>query len=149
MRTSKPVIQAACFALIFLSGCAFGEFRPDDPFSRQMSLEDQHKAYTDFVRWSKFEEASGFVHIEERSAFLSEMPEFDEVRITDWEAKPWEFEDQELKNKAVIKVTYRGYSMRTPFETKFTEVQTWERDGRANRWSVRPEFENLDRLAGR
>jgi hypothetical protein len=129
------------------TGCAFGEFRPDDPFKRQFSLEDMHKEYTDYVRWSKFDEAAGFVHSDERKAFLAQMPEFDLVRFTDWEAKPWEFEDAEEKNKAVIEVTYRGYSMRTPFEVKITEVQTWERDGSGNNWIVRPVFQDLDRLA--
>lgn len=129
------------------SGCAFGEFRPDDPWKRQFSLEDIHKEYSDLVRWSKFEEAAGFVNAEDRTAFLGEMPEFDEVRFTDWEAKPWEFVDHEEKNKAIIEVTYRGYSMRTPFEVKVTEIQTWEREGTGNRWIVRPEFKNLDKLA--
>ena len=147
MASQHRAVAALALALVTLFGCAFGEFRPDDPFKRQFSLEDQNKAYTDFVRWSKFEEAASFVHVESRTAFLDEMPEFDEVRFTDWDAKPWEFEDPETKDKAIIKVTYRGYSMRTPFEIKFTEVQTWERTGRGNAWSVRPEFHDLDRLA--
>jgi len=129
------------------TGCAFGEFRPDDPFKRQFSLEDAHKNYSDFVRWSKFEEAATFVHSDDRQGFLAQMPEFDLVRFTDWSADPWEFVDAEEKNKAIINVTYRGYSMRTPFEVKVTETQTWEREGKGNHWVVRPAFENLDRLA--
>ena len=86
MASQHRAVAALALALVTLSGCAFGEFRPDDPFKRQFSLEDQHKAYTDFVRWSKFEEAASFVHVESRTAFLDEMPEFDEVRFTDWDA---------------------------------------------------------------
>lgn len=140
------LVLLACLAAL-ASGCAFGEFRPNDPFKRQFSLEDKHKEYSDYVRWSKFEAAASFVHEEQRESFLSQMPDFDMVRFTDWDAEPWEFEDEEEKNKAVIKVTYRGYSMRSPIEVKVIETQTWEREGKGNNWIVRPTFRNLDRLA--
>ena len=136
-------------AAVLSVGCAFGEFRPDDPFKRQFSLEDAHKAYTDYVRWSKFESAATFVKADERQAFIRQMPEFDLVRFTDWDARPWEFEDREAKNKAIIEVTYRGYSMRTPIEVKVVEVQEWNREGKGNNWIVTPRFENLDELAQR
>jgi len=129
------------------TGCAFGELRPDDPFKRQFSLEDAQKEYTDFVRWSKFQEAAAYVAPEDRKAFFARMPDFDVLRFTDWESRPWEFEDQEEKNKAIIEVTYRGYSMRTPFEVKVTETQTWTRTGSGNSWTVHSEFQNLDRFA--
>ncbi len=130
------------------TGCAFGEFRPDDPFKRQFTLQDQHRNYTDFVRWSKFDEAATFVALDTRQAFLAQMPNFDDVRFSDWEALPWQFEDTEEKRKAVIEVTYRGYSMRTPYEVKVTERQTWERLGSGNDWMVRSEFIDLGQLAG-
>lgn len=144
-----PGLQAVLLLVglaMLSSACAFGEFRPDDPWKRQISLEDRHKEYTDLVRWSKFEMASGYVHSDDREGFLALMPDFDLVRFTDWDAAPWEFEDQEEKNKAVITVTYRGYSMRTPIEVKVTETQTWEREGSGNNWIVRSTFENLDQL---
>lgn len=147
---STRAVALACLAAVcaFGGACAFGEFRPDDPWKRQFSLEDKHKEYTDLVRWSKFEEAAAIVHTDERKGFLRQMPEFDTVRFTDWEALPWEFEDREEKNKAVIEVVYRGYSMRTPFEVKVHETQVWERDGSGNNWIVRPSFRDLDQLAG-
>ena len=149
MRITALLSTVATLALASSlgTGCAFGEFRPDDPFKRQFSLEDIHKEYSDLVRWSKFEEAAGFVNVDDRKAFLAEMPEFDVVRFTDWEADPWEFVDAEEKNEAIIKVTYRGYSMRTPFEVKVIETQTWKREGSGNNWIVSPSFENLDKLA--
>jgi hypothetical protein len=150
----SPALLSTMLSIVILAllaglggGCAFGEFRPDDPFKRQFSLEDKHKEYSDLVRWSKFEEAASFVNAENRKEFLRQMPEFDLVRFSDWEAEPWEFEDREEKNKAIIEVTYRGYSLRTPFEVKVIEIQTWERDGSGNNWIVRPQFENLDQLA--
>lgn len=144
--TLVPILLLAVAAGLG-TGCAFGEIRPDDPFKRQFSLEDAQKEYTDYVRWSKFEDAVAFVRPEERRAYLSRMPEFDVIRFTDWDVTPWEFEDVDAKNKAIIEVTYRGYSMRTPIEVKIIEIQTWEREGKGNSWSVRSEFENLDQLA--
>ena len=44
---------APLLLLLVAAGCAFGEFRPDDPFARQYALEDAHKAYTNYVRWNK------------------------------------------------------------------------------------------------
>ena len=151
MRKTARLIPLLAYSTLLAAqglGCAFGEFRPDDPFKRQFTLEDKHKEYTDLVRWSKFEEAAAIVHSEERKEFLRQMPEFDLVRFSDWEALPWEFEDAEAKNKAVIEVIYRGYSMRTPFEVKIHETQVWERDGSGNNWIVRPTFKDLDQLAG-
>lgn len=146
--TALASILLLALAMGLSTGCAFGEFRPDDPFKRQFSLQDQHRNYTDFVRWSKFDEAATFIAPDDRAAFMAQMPEFDDVRFSDWEAQPWQFEDAEEKNKAVIDVTYRGYSMRTPFEIKITEQQTWTREGSGNNWMVRSEFKNLDQLAG-
>jgi hypothetical protein len=62
---------------------------------RQSTLEEQHKHYTDLVRWSQFDEAASYLKPSERSQFVRQMPEFEEVRFTDWKAEPWEFEDPE------------------------------------------------------
>ncbi|NHZ73549.1 MAG: hypothetical protein GWP16_03660 [Nitrospirae bacterium] len=123
-------------------GCAFGEIRPKDPLDRQYTLEAAHKNYTDLVRWSKFEEAAGFMDSESRTAFLSAMPDFNEVRFTDWKAKPWEL-DEELR-ETTIEVTYKGYSMRSPIEVAVQESQHWSRSGRSNDWNVSSSFEGLD-----
>ena len=125
--------------------CAFGEFRPDDPFQRQRSLEEQHKSYTDYVRWSKFEEASHFVQEAERAGFVAAMPSFDDVRFTDWEASPWSMADEE-KATATIEVTYKGYGTRTLIEVAVHETQEWTRTS-GNNWTVKSTFRDLDRLA--
>ncbi len=134
--------------LLVSLGCAFGDIRPNDPMDRQSSLEEQHKHYTDLVRWSQFDEASSYLKPSERSEFVRQMPEFEQVRFTDWKAEPWEFEDTETLNRAVIAVTYRGYSMHNPFEVQVHEKQEWTRDGRANHWMVVSSFTDLDRLTG-
>ncbi len=131
-----------------LLGCAFGEFRPDDPMGREITLGDAHKHYTDSVRWSKFDEASGYIEPAERDAFLAQMPEPDLGRFTDWEGKPWSFDDPEIRMKAVIEVTYRAYSMANPVEFKVKERQSWSRADRANDWVVKSEFTGLDQFGG-
>ncbi|MAI78381.1 MAG: hypothetical protein CL917_05550 [Deltaproteobacteria bacterium] len=136
--------------MVLLSGlfaCAFGEIRPNDPMDRQASLEKQHTHYTDLVRWSQFEEAATYVEPADRNGFIRQMPEFDEVRFTDWKADTWEFEDPETLDRAVIDVTYRGYSLYTPFEVKIHETQEWTRSGRSNSWKVVSHFKDLGRLA--
>ncbi len=127
-------------------GCAFGELRPKDPFDRQYSLQASHKSYTDLVRWSKFQQAATFVDGESRDAFLSAMPDFAEVRFTDWRADAWQL-DEDLR-ETTIEVTYKGYSLTSPIEVDVHESQHWTRSGRANSWSVRSSFSGLDRLAG-
>jgi len=149
--SKKPFFVLALTLGLALSGvlaCAFGEIRPNDPLNRQSSLEEQHKHYTDLIRWSKFEDAATYLPAADRSEFLAQMPEFDEVRFTDWKSNTWEFTDPEVMDRAVIDVTYRGYSMRHPFEVKIHEQQEWSREGRANSWSVVSRFADLGRLAG-
>lgn len=129
-------------------GCAFGEIRPDDLFKRKFSLEDKHKEYTDSVRWSKFAEASGHMMQQDRHSFLAQMPQFNQLRFTDWSAEPFELDDEE-KAAATIYVTYLGYSMSYPVEVEIEEIQRWTREGTGNRWTVVSTFEHLDKLVGR
>lgn len=141
------IIAALLLGLTFQSlGCAFGEIRPDDPFAREFALEELHKTYTDEVRWSKFREATKYMKADDRSQFLARMPQFDEVRFTDWEAQPFTL-DSDLRN-ATIDVEYTGYSLVTPFEVTVHETQTWVRDGKGNNWTVISQFHDLDKLAG-
>jgi hypothetical protein len=148
MRPSRPLYVALILALLAGMGplaCAFGEFRPDDPFQRQHTLSEQQKSYTDYVRWSKFEEASHFVEAADRAAFVAAMPNFDDVRFTDWEAAPWAMADEE-KRTATIEVTYKGYGTRTLIELSVHETQEWSRTN-GNNWTVKSTFRDLDRLA--
>ena len=149
MRTvwmRRALLAIVSLSMVSSFGCAFGEFRPDDPFKRQYSLERAQKRYSDLVRWSKFEEAALFVEVDERQDYRARMPDFREVRFTEHESKPWKL-DEEMRN-VTIEVTYRGYSMRSPIEVEVHETQTWKREGKGNDWTVASEFHDLDRLAG-
>lgn len=138
-----------CLGLVVLGqfGCAFGEFRPNDPFRHEYELELSQKRYSDLVRWSKFDEAATFVAPEDRRAFRERMPEFKEVRFTDYSTSAWQLDEE--KRNTVIEVTYTGYSMRTPIEVEVHETQTWTRSEKGNTWTVVSEFKDLDRLAAR
>jgi hypothetical protein len=146
LRTPLLLAPLALLVVAGGVGCAFGEFRLSDPFDRQYSLEERQKIYSDLVRWSKFEEAAKFVDPETRRSFLAAMPDFAEVRFTDWEAAPWELDDKH--RTATIEVTYKGYSMSSPIEVAVIERQAWVREGTGNNWSVRSGFTGLERLAG-
>jgi hypothetical protein len=139
------LITCLGLALLTQFGCAFGEFRPDDPFNRQYELERSQKRYSDLVRWSKFDEAAQFVAADDRAAFEARMPDFKEIRFTDHETAPWQLDEE--KRETVIEVTYTGYSMRTPLEIEVHETQHWTREGNNSSWKVVSEFKDLDRLA--
>lgn len=141
-RRRIRLLMATVMACVGLA-CAFGEFRPADPMGREFSLSETHKAYSDAVRWSKFDEAAGFVAPAQRTAYLAQMPDFAVGRFTDWTAGAWEFDDPETRTRATIKVTYRGYSMANPFEFKVSERQTWSREDRGNNWQVESKFTGL------
>lgn len=146
VKCLRPAL-ITCLGLALLTqlGCAFGEFRPDDPFKRQYELEQSQKRYSDLVRWSKFDEAAQFVAPEGRRAFRDRMPDFKEIRFTDHSTGPWELDEE--KRHTVIEVTYTGYSMRSPIEVEVHETQTWTREGNNSSWRVVSEFTDLDRLA--
>jgi hypothetical protein len=145
-KTSKLVVALLVAVAAHSLGCAFGEIRPHDPFAREFALEEAHKTYTDNVRWSKFEEAAKHMKTDDRSQFLSRMPEFEEVRFTDWKAQPFVL-DSDLRNSS-IDVEYTGYTLASPFEITVHETQTWVRDGKGNGWTVVSYFHDLDTLAG-
>jgi len=145
MRRFLPLIAILCVLASPLA-CAFGEFRPHDPFNRQLSLEEAQKRYTELVRWSKFDEAAGFVEQSARAAFLAAMPNFGRVRFTDYETRPWKLDEE--KRHTTIEVTYTGYAMNSPLTVAVHEKQEWKREGHSNQWKVQPSFSDLDRLAG-
>jgi hypothetical protein len=137
-------------SLFFLIGlalgglaCSYGEYRPDDPMNMGNSLDASHRAYTNYVRWSKFDEAASYVAVADRPAFLAEMPDFDLARFTDWKANAWEFQELENPTNAVIEVTYRAYSMSNPVEIKIKEKQQWSRKDSDEPWRVKSEFTGL------
>ena len=147
MRTQVLLLATAlaCLGSASTLGCAFGEFRPGDPFQREYSLEEAQKAYSDSIRWGRFEDASAFFDPESRKDFLAVLPQLKAVRFSDWEAKHWEL-DEELR-ETTIEVTYKAHSSLMPIETEVFETQKWTRTGRGNAWSLRSSFRDLDRLA--
>jgi hypothetical protein len=141
-RRAAAGVLALAAGLGLASGCAFGEFRPEDPFRRQYSLEDAHRDYTNNVRWSKFGEASKYVDPELRDEFLERAPRFQDFRFTDWEGTPVVLDEE--KRASTIRVTYTGYRMSTLIETPVEEVQEWYREGEMNEWRVRPSFQSAE-----
>jgi hypothetical protein len=143
-RARAAALAGAALALVVAAGslgCAFGEFRPDDPLRFQLSLEDAQKAYTNYVRWSKFGEAAQYVEPELRDEFLDHAPRFANFRFTDWDGTPVVLDDE--KKSATVRVTYYGYRTDTLIETPVKEVQEWHREGLTH-WKVRPSFESTE-----
>jgi hypothetical protein len=133
-------------SILLALGCAFGEFRWNDPLKRQFTLEDIQKQYTDYVRWNAFGKASVFVDPEVREAYLAGAPKIDELRFTDYESAPVTL-DEEM-GEATVEVTYSAYRPHSPIEIEVTEVQRWRRHGKGNYWLVRPTFSGPSQLLG-
>ena len=150
MTTRMHSVCITCVALgtgvLMALGCAFGEWRPDDPLKRRFSLEDIHKQYTDYVRWSAFDKASVFVEPEVREKYLAGAPEIDELRFTDYESAPVTLDEEMVE--ATITVTYTAYHPNSLVEIEVTEVQLWRRYGKGNNWMVRPTFSSSGQLLG-
>jgi len=147
-RMNPAWIAVALGTSVLLAlGCAFGEWRPDDPMKRRFSLEDIQQQYTDYVRWSAFNEASVFVDPEVREAYLAGAPKIEDLRFTDYESAPVTL-DEEM-SEATIEVIYDAYRPRSLIQIKVTEVQHWRRYGKGNHWMVKPTFSSPDQLLGR
>jgi hypothetical protein len=80
-----------------------------------------------------------------RAEFVKSMPDFEHLRLTDWEADPWTL-DLEKRN-ATINVRYTGYSMRSLTIVVIQETQTWVREGKGNAWTVSTAFEGIESYA--
>ena len=146
MRETALLLALACALLS--SGCAFGEWRLDDPFRRGITLEEAQHEYTVHVRWSHFEEAARYVALDARTAFLRDAPNFRKLHFSEYESGKPEM-DPETSSRATVHVKYYGYTMTSPLEITVDEVQLWERSGTGNSWQVRPSFTNLDRIFAR
>ena len=75
-----------------------------------------------------------------------ELPPMEEFRFTDVDSGPIDIDPE--TGEATIEVTYKGYSVRSPFEVKVTETQHWKRNSIANDWRVTSEFKGLARATG-
>lgn len=146
-RASLPVLLSVLLlALAFGQfGCAQGEFRPGDPFDRELTLSEAQHHYTVFMRWSRFQKAKTFVAKDERADFMLQTKALGDARFTDYESEPVELDER--KDMATIRVTYTLYTPSIPYEIEVTEIQEWSRTGSGNNWHVHSTFEGLNKLA--
>ena len=143
-----PLLLLIGFAIATSAlGCAFGEFRLNDPFDREWSLEQAQHRYTTLVRFGDFDRARNFVAEDERDQFMVRMKALDEARFTEYDSAPIELDEK--MESATIKVTYTVYTPAIPYEFEVTETQVWSRDGMTNNWRVRTLFDGLQNLAAK
>jgi hypothetical protein len=139
-----PALALAVGALT--SACSFGEVYLHDPFLREVSLAEIQLKYSSLVRWSSFHKAAKYVDPDARDDFLALLPPLEEFRFSDYDSEPITID--EVTGEATIHVTYRGYSVRSPFEVTVKETQYWKRHSIRNDWYVTPEFEGLEKATG-
>jgi hypothetical protein len=144
--TLRPLPAILAMAVLITSfGCANGEFRFTDPFDRQLTLTEAQHRYTVLVRWSQFNKARSFVAVEDRDAYMAQMEQLKDVRITEYESEPVELDSK--KQRASIRVTYTLYTTALPYEIEIVEQQEWTRSGITNNWNVTSTFDGLRQLA--
>ena len=131
-------------AVLSLGGCAFGEFRPSDPFDRQLTLDEAQHRYTVLVRFSEFQKARQFVAEDHKEGFYQRMRALKDVHFTGYDSESVELDEE--KAKATVRVTYTMYTPTLPYEVEVSEEQEWSRDGMANTWRVVATFEGLQQL---
>ncbi len=71
--TSKALLATIVFALLSQVGCSFGEIYLEDPFLREVALNEQQKHYTSLIRWSAFHKAARYVQPERRDEFIASV----------------------------------------------------------------------------
>ncbi len=147
----KPLQLATVLtALVVMSsslGCAFGEIYWTDPFTREFSLTEIQKRYTNLVRFGAFIQASKFVDPEVTSAFLDGFPSKGTLVFTDFDSEQILFNEDGKRAQAMVRVTYSAYYTNNPVVFEIIEEQEWIRKGLDNTWIVRPSFSGLSQLA--
>jgi hypothetical protein len=143
MGRSTALLAAA---LVAASAMACASF---DPLDRRGSLEESQKKYTELIRWGEIDMAAQYVDPDLRDAFLQLAPAFANIRVTDFDVVPIDYDQAERDaagddDSVAVTVNYFGYSKSTLLERHFRERQEWHRVGSiANTWRVRPEFSEL------
>jgi hypothetical protein len=146
LRTALVLPALAVVLAGLTSACSFGEVYLHDPFLREVSLAEIQMKYSSLVRWSSFHKAAKYVDPDARDDFLALLPPLETFRFSDYESEPVSID--EVSGEATILVTYKGYSVRSPFEVTVTETQYWKRHSIGNDWYVTPEFEGLEQALG-
>ena len=120
-----------------------------DPMGRHDSLIRAQREYTNALRWGNPDIAVHFVHPDLRDAFVAELEEFKQIRVTDYDVGKVEWGEEQAT--ATLVVTYHAYSLSSMIEMEIRETQQWERlsqEKLKNDWVVRPEIEGLiDKVA--
>lgn len=134
------IATAALLALALLGGAGCPAMFTD-PLGRHEALRMTQREYTNFMRWGEIERASELVDPELREEFLTYLPAFERIRITDYEIGKLSYAEED--GVANVTVTYRGYSLASFTEESIRESQQWYREGSGRTWRVRPEIAGI------
>jgi hypothetical protein len=134
MRIATGILLAAVLAI---TGCSI----INDPMGRRGQFEDTQEAFTQYVRWGRFDDASRFVDPEMREQFMSYAPEFSDLRFSDYEITQIDM-DEGLQS-ASVQVRYTGYRLSKPFERTVSLTEEWTRDEATGVWTVKLDIKKL------
>jgi hypothetical protein len=110
-----------------------------DPWTHEYNLEKAQLAYTQSMRWGKFDEASVWIAPADRTRFFREAEQLRDVRISEYDIGELDMGDG--GKSATFRVSYRVYDMRTLIEREVLETQEWSYGDEG--WQVRSKIGSL------
>jgi len=135
MRFRTAIALTGLITGLLVGGCS----TLNDAWGYKVALENSQRRYTQFIRWGELHRAGEYVHPDAKQAFLSRERELAGLRITDYEIRSFDVNDN--RTSATVEVTYHGYSIESAMVRSLHETQEWERDGVQRAWHVRPSLE--------
>lgn len=128
MRGSRFVAAAMLAAVLMGAGC--GGAGQQDP---RESLPDSVRDYHAHLIWERYDEAAGYLPVEQRNVFIGQFEEMgDEVRFTEYETGVVDLNAE--TQEATILVTLRWYE-EPYYVVRETQVrETWRFDEESEYW---------------
>jgi hypothetical protein len=133
MHATRALLSAATLAAWAGSlGCATLL-----PGQDEYAFQECQRRYTQYVRWARFDDATGFVQPDAVPDFMRQTADFGRIRFTDYRIRAM---DQTSGSTATVIVTYYAYTRSSPLPIALDEAQQWERVPASRSWLVRSTF---------
>jgi hypothetical protein len=134
MRPPRAPLAVALLAALAASALGCATILPGHD---EYAFQECQRRYTQYVRWARFDDATGFVQPEAVPDFMRQTAEFGKIRFTDYRVRAME---QTSGSKATVIVTYYAYTRSSPLPIALDEAQEWERVPASRAWLVRSTF---------
>jgi hypothetical protein len=129
-------LAAACLS----AGC----LALHDPLNLEGSFHRHQRGFSADVRWGEWEKAAEYVEPEGRAEFDALARALADFRVTDYEVREVQLDDD--RSSAIAVVVYQGYEASLPVEREVVVTQRWRHDEDHGRWYVTPDADLAGKL---